>query len=145
MATDDKVDAFSLVDHLRRVLLSAMPLSALELLALIFEFDNGPLENWWSSRAGGYGAITWEEAVRDHGRRLVRQDRPLAAKLWFKFLLIVLGPALKIASLLSIAIFFDWSQSHPTQRLLSRWAWAGAFNGVPELFDFEERYGGPRP
>jgi len=123
------------IDHLRRIVLSDIPLSTLNLAALVFEFDNGPAENWWLGRAGGYLYLTWEEA-QEYRRPLVKGKNSLLGRLWCKCLLVTVGPALKIGNTISV-LLLDWGQCLIVNRLLYSWGVGGAFRGVPKLSDEE--------
>lgn len=121
--------AFSWQRHLWRLITDSIPLRVLMLLALIFEFDDGPLENWWLGRDMGY---PWSECVQHHRRRLVReQGQTLPARLLAKLALITLGPVLAIVDEVSIAAR-DWSHCREVSALLRSWGRVGAIRGGPE-------------
>ena len=120
---------FSWLRHLSWLVTDDLPTVALMLLALIFEFDNGPLENWWMGRHMGY---PWSECVQHHRRRLVRApDQRLPAKLVAKLALVTIGPLVVFVDLISVA-FLDWSHCQEINRLLFSWGRVGAVRGVPE-------------
>ncbi|OGR91305.1 MAG: hypothetical protein A2V88_04800 [Elusimicrobia bacterium RBG_16_66_12] len=127
--TNTERSMFSWAAHLRSVLVMSMPMVFLRLLALIFEFDNGPLENWWFGRHMGY---PWSECVKHHRRQLVRTEGVrLPARFVAKLALMTIGPLIEIADLLSIAVL-DWGHCREARALLVSWGRAGAFRGVPE-------------
>lgn len=120
---------FSWPRHFLRLIADSIPLRVLMLLALIFEFDDGPLENWWLGRNMGY---PWSECIKHHRRRLVRdQPRNLVAQVVAKLALITVGPLLIVVDELSIATL-DWSHSRSVSELLRSWGRVGAIRGVPE-------------
>lgn len=120
---------FSWLRHFWWLIVSSIPLRVLMLLALIFEFDDGPLENWWLGRHMGY---PWSECIKHHRRRLVRdQPRNIAAQVVAKLALITVGPLLIVADELSIATL-DWSHCRSVSALLRSWGRVGAIRGVPE-------------
>lgn len=120
---------FSWANHLWWLATQSMPLGLLHLMAMIFEFDNGPLEIWWMGRHMEY---PWSQCVEHHRRRLVRADGVrLPARIVAKLSLITIGPLLKISSHLSI-LFLDWDHSRAVNGLLFSWGRTGAIRGVPE-------------
>jgi len=131
MATTIK---FSWTNHILSVISEGLPLALLQLLALIFEFDNGPLELWWMGIMGGYGSSSWAVCARDHKRKMARVDQGPCARLVAKLALIILGlPLVAVNTLSTLADVYQHCQS--MNRLLYSWGQVGAFRGVPELFD----------
>lgn len=120
---------FSWANHLWWLAAQSMPLGLLHLMAMIFEFDNGPLENWWMGRRMGY---PWSQCIEHHRRHLGRTEGvSFPARLAAKMSLITIGPLLVISTNLSI-MFLDWDHSRAVHGLLFSWGRTGAIRGVPE-------------
>ena len=119
---------FSWALHFSWLITTSLPIKVLLLLALIFEFDNGPLENWWLGRHMEY---PWSECIQHHRRQLIRdEEQRLPARIVAKLALTTIGPILIIADLLSVAVL-DWDHCQEVNRLLYSWGRVGAIRGVP--------------
>lgn len=118
-----------------RYALAWWPITILNFLALTFEFDNGPLETWWTSRIGGWGLFSWSDC-QEHHQALIKTDSTVWSKIAYKLALVTVGPVL-----IAFRQFASYDYSLPIALLLMSIAVRGAFRGAPA----EDKFAIARP